>query len=105
VTATPRAVSTPTISSTPDRIDAVQVGKSSLAPGDSQVVVVVAPPGTALTVSVTYPNNDLVITRGSTDLNGVYRLTFIVPLKAGQGLAQVRVFTPGATRGAAFAVS
>jgi hypothetical protein len=83
----------------------VQVGKSSLAPGDSQVVVVVAPSGTELTVSVTYPNNDLVISRGATGLNGVYRLTFTVPLKAGSGLAQVRVFTPGATGSAAFAIS
>jgi len=42
---------------------------------------------------------------GATGLNGVYRLTFTVPLKAGSGLAQVRVFTPGATGSAAFAIS
>ena len=107
--ATPRQV-TPTIAArtatrVASKIEAVQLARSSLAPGESQALVVVAPPGTALTATVTYPNHQVATYRGVANADGVFRLLFPVPTTAGSGLAQVRVTTPGAVGGAAFAVS
>jgi hypothetical protein len=86
-------------------IEAVQLARSSLAPGESQALVVVAPPGTALAATITYASHQVVAYRGVANTDGVFRLLFPVPTTAGSGLAQVRVTTLGAVSSAHFVVS
>lgn len=95
----------PTATKIASKVEAVQVARSSLAPGNSQALVVVAPPGTALTATITYPSHQVSTYRGVAASDGVFRVLFSVPATAGSGLAQVRVTTPGAVGSVSFAVS
>lgn len=103
--ATPERATTTSTTNTAATIEAVQVSRSQISAGEGQAVVVVAPPGTAIAVSVTYPSRTVQSFRGTAGTNGVYRAQFTIPANAGSGPAQVRVAVTGASRSAVFSVS
>jgi hypothetical protein len=104
--ASPEApTATPTVAATPAAIEAVQVSRSQVSAGDGQAVVVVAPAGTPITITVTYPSHIVATYRGTAGADGVFRAPFTIPANGGVGPARVRVVARGESSSASFVIS
>lgn len=84
---------------------AIQVAKYSVARGGRQLIVVVAPARTVVTINVVYSGGYQASYHASTDAGGVLQWAFDIPDGAKAGMATVQAATAAGDRSASFSVT
>jgi len=84
---------------------AIQVAKYNVTRGAQQLVVVVAPARTVVTINVVYSGGYQASYRGSTDADGVLQWAFAVPDGAKAGMATVQAVTAAGDKSTSFSVT